>query len=292
MGIQFFGEFLIDRWVITRGQLIEALELQEYRNLRFGMLAVSKKYLSEEQVEQINEQQKAKDVKFADLAVSMDLLTQEQAREILTFQKNNHLYLGEALLELGHITEDILERELAIFQEEQARYALEKVDVPEGLQVAPVLEASVDLTRKMFIRVVGIPIKVGAGAIGDGSDGHTGEYHLSIALPFDGGVPLRYVLSVSSDVAVLIATAILKEDATRESEAVVEDAVKEFCNIICGNAAAKLAQAGMQIDIAPPETLPAIPQAQEGTIHVVFPVHLSEGGLDLRFLVPSSQATA
>jgi hypothetical protein len=293
MGIQFFGEFLIDRWVITRGQLIEALELQEYRNLRFGTVAVSKKYLSEEQVEQINEQQKAKDIKFADLAVSMDLITQEQAREILTFQKNNHLYLGEALLELGHITEDILERELAIFKEEQARYALESVDVPEGLEAAPVIEVSVDLTRKMFVRIVGIPIKVGAGKLDDGGgDGQGGEYHLSIALPFEGGLPLRYLLSVSSDVAVLIATAILKEDATRESESVVEDAVKEFCNIICGNAVAKLAQVGVQIDIAPPETLSAIPQPQDGTDHVVFPVHLSEGGLDLRFLVPSSRATA
>ena len=53
MGIQFFGEFLIDRWVITRGQLLEALELQEYRNTKFGQLAVQKGFLTEEQVKQM-----------------------------------------------------------------------------------------------------------------------------------------------------------------------------------------------------------------------------------------------
>jgi CheY-specific phosphatase CheX len=288
MGIQFFGEFLIDRWVITRGQLIEALELQEYRNLKFGAVAVQKKYLSEEQVSQINEQQKAKDLKFADLAVSMGILSAEQAREILTFQKNNHLFLGEALLELGHITEDILERELTIFKEEQARYALEKVDMPTGLQGGNIVEVAVDLTRKMFNRVVGILVKVGAGETGEGGNDRKKEFHLCVLVPFEGTTPVQYLLSASSDVAVSIASSILKEDATRETEAVVEDAVKEFCNIVCGNAVAKLAQMGVQVDIAPPESLPSIPDSPQGMISVVFPVHLAEGGLDLRFLVPAS----
>jgi len=289
MGIQFFGEFLIDRWVITRGQLIEALELQEYRNLKFGAAAIQKEYLTEEQVEKVNEQQKSQDLLFADLAVSIGFITDEQAREVLTFQKNNHLFLGEALLELGHITEDILERELAIFKEEQSRYTLEKVDMPEGISGANIVEVSVDLTRKMFNRVVGILVKVGTGIICDDSaDEHLSDFHLTIAIPIEGGLKTRYILSVSSDVAVLIASCILKEDATRESEEVVEDAVKEFCNIVCGNAVAKLAQMGVQVDIAPPESLPAIPTAQAGEIAVVFPIRLAEGGLDLRFLVPGN----
>lgn len=289
MGIQFFGEFLIDRWIITRGQLIEALELQDYRNLKFGEVAMQKKYLDEKQVDQINERQKSADMPFADLAVDMGLINAEQAQEILTFQKNNHLYLGEALLELGHITEDILERELAIFKEEQARYALEEVVVPTETQGTDVIRVSVDLTRKMFNRVVGIIIKVGEGTVVHKTDETSrANYHLCVSVPFQNPKTLRYVLSVSSDVAVSIASKILREDATRESEAVVEDAVKEFCNIVCGNAIAKLAQMGIQADIAPPEALPAIPEVPQGSVAVVFPVHLAEGGLDLRFLTNPS----
>jgi hypothetical protein len=289
MSIQFFGEFLIDRWVITRGQLIEALELQDYRNLRFGEIAVQKKYLDEKQVEQINERQKSEDMPFADLAVHMKLLNQERAQELLTYQKNNHLFLGEALLELGHVTEDVLQQELAVFEEEQSRYVLEDVAVPAEIQGADVIRVSVDLTRKMFHRVVGIIIKVGAGTVVHKTDeASKADYHLSVSVSFKVPKPVKYVLSVSSDVAVSIASRILKEDATRESEAVVEDAVKEFCNIVCGNAIAKLAQMGVQADIAPPEPLPSVPEVPQGSVAVVFPVRLAEGGLDLRFItIPS-----
>lgn len=286
MGIQFFGEFLIDRWVITRGQLIEALELQDYRNQKFGEVAVHRGLLSEEQVEQINERQKSEDMRIADLAVSMGLIEEQQAREILTFQKNNHLYLGEALLELGHITEDILERELAIFTEEQSRYTLEEVSVPAGVKGADLMKVTVDLTRKMFQRVVGMLIKVGDGVLATDQQEPAFEFHLSVSVAFEGDTPARFVLSASSDVAVSVAGRILREDATRESEEVVEDAVKEFCNIICGNAAAKLAQMGVHTEIAPPEPLSALPAAPEGARVVVFPARLAEGGLDLRFVVP------
>lgn len=286
MGIQFFGEFLIDRWVITRGQLIEALELQDYRNQKFGEVAVQKGLLTEEQVKQINERQKTEDKRIADLAVSMEMMEEQQAREILTFQKNNHLYLGEALLELGHITDDILERELAIFNEEQSRYTLEDVSVPAGVQGVDLMKVTVDLTRKMFQRVASMLVKVGDGVLAADQQEPAVDYHLSVSVAFEGTATVHFVLSASSDVAVSIAGRILHEDATRESEEVVEDAVKEFCNIICGNAAAKLAQMGLQTEIAPPESLSALPTAPADTRVVVFPARLAEGGLDLRFVVP------
>ena len=68
--------------MITRGQLIEALELQDFLNLKFGEVAMQKKYLDEKQVDQINERQKSADMPFADLAVDMGLINAEQAQEI------------------------------------------------------------------------------------------------------------------------------------------------------------------------------------------------------------------
>ncbi len=290
MGIQFFGEFLIDRWVITRGQLIEALELQEYRNLKFGEVAMQKKYLSEEQVKRINDEQKRQDIQFADLAVALGELNEAQAREILTLQKNNHLFLGESLLELGHVTEDILERELSIFKEEQARYALEKVEILDEVPGSLVLEVSVDLTRKMFHRVVGLLLKVGPGQIEKeaGTVSEARDLHLTVGISYIGSTSVLYLLSVSSELAVTIATSMLREDASDEPEEVIEDAVREFANMVCGNAAAKLAQLGQEVDIAPPETYTVLPSAPADKVVVAFPAHLTEGELDLRFFVPSS----
>jgi CheY-specific phosphatase CheX len=290
MGIQFFGEFLIDRWVITRGQLLEALELQQYRNTKFGALAVEQGFIDRRQAEQINARQRSEDKRFGDLAVEMGLMTAEQVRTVLILQKNNYLYLGESLLELGHITEDILERELAIFEGEQARYAQEAVPVPEGVGGAAVVSASVDLTRKMFLRVVGTLVKVGDGRLGEPPPAEPGvprpDYHLTVSVPLASSTPVRYLLSVSSEVAVQIASKILGQDATRESEALVEDAVREFCNIVCGNVAARLAQQGLDVDIGPPETHAELPAADEGRRVVSYPIKVGEGAVDLRFLVP------
>jgi CheY-specific phosphatase CheX len=291
MGIQFFGEFLLDRWVITRGQLLEALELQEYRNLKFGVLAVQKGYLGQEQVEAINEAQRGTDRRFGDLAVERGFLTDEQSREIITLQKNSYLFLGEALLELGHLTEDVLERELAIFREEQARYDLEAVPVPAGVQPAELIVACVDLTRKMMLRVGGMLAKAGLPMVVRAREPDASrqlDFHLTVGVSLASQPPLRYVLSVSSAVAVTIASRILKEDATRESEALVEDAVREFCNIVCGNAVAKMSQLGRQIDMGPPESLDGIPEPEAGGLAVCYPLKVSGGEADLRLLVKSA----
>lgn len=284
MGVQFFGEFLIDRWVITRGQLIEALELQNYRNPKFGQVAVERGYLSEDQVEQVHLQQRSTDKQFAELAMALGYLDEQQAQEILTYQKNNHLYLGEALLELGHITEEILERELAIFKEEQSQYEIERINLPSDVPARPLLEVAVDLTRKLLERLVGVRVKL--GDVQQGVVEVSKDRHLTVSVAFSGTFKARYLLSPTSDVAVSIASAVLREDATRESEEVVEDAVKEFCNIVCGNAVAKLAQQGYVVDIMPPESMVDIPPPEDGEKCLVMPLHLAEGKLELRFLLP------
>ncbi|MBN2496024.1 MAG: chemotaxis protein CheX [Deltaproteobacteria bacterium] len=294
MGIQFFGEYLIDRWVITPQQLLEALDLQEYRNLKFGALAVQRGYLSEDDVARISTQQIGQDRRFGDLAVEMGLMTEAQVGEILTLQKNNYLYLGEALLELGHLTEDILERELTIFKEEQSRYGSEAVVVPEWLGARPAIEACVDLTRKMFIRVAGLLIKTGPPEVyRDGQSPPDGQgCSTTVQVRFDGSVDIRFLLGVSHDVAVAIASRILKEDASGESLDLVEDAVREFCNFICGNAAARLAQQGVDTGVLPPESLSQLPRPENGSCLVRYPVHMAEGRVELDFIVPLQRIAA
>lgn len=292
MGIQFFGEFLIDRWVVTRGQLLEALELQDYRNTKIGELAVQQGFMTEAQALQVNERQRHEDMRFGDLAIRMGLMTPEQMRTVLTLQKNNYLYLGESLLELGHVTEDILERELAIFVEEQARFSREQVPVPAGVAAPEVISACVDLTCKMFLRVVGILVKHGVPAVlteaEDPPAGRKPEFHLTVSVPMVTTVPVRYLLSVSSELAVAIATRILGQDATRESEEIVEDAVCEFCNIVCGNVAARVAQQGHDMEIGPPESLARPSAPDPGRVVLHYPLIVANGGLDLRFLVPAA----
>ncbi len=294
MGIQFFGEYLIENWVVTREQLLEALDLQEFRNLKFGELAQRKNYLSNQQVATVNHRQLSEDRRFGDIAVELGYLQADQMLEILTLQKNSYLFLGEALLELGHVSEDILERELTLFSEDQARYHLGRVEVPGQLSSRLVIGACVDLTHKLFVRVVGMLIKTGRPVLFLGGELPTREAGcvLTVGVQFTGARELQYLLSVSHDVAVAIASRVLKEDATRESYELIEDAVREFCNFVCGNASAKLAQQGIHVEILAPESLQAIPGLTGGHAMVHYPIHLAEGAVDLRFAAPLTQSAA
>jgi CheY-specific phosphatase CheX len=286
-GIQFFGEFLIERWVITREQLLEALELQEYRNLKFGSLAVRKGYLTEEEVKIINDYQRNEDMRFGDIAVMLGLLSPDQAQEIITYQKNNYLYLGEALLELGHVTEDVMDRELSIFREEQAPYGLDDLMAQGEIIGEELVPICLELTGKMFLRMVGIGLKIGEG-IFNGGQQETGSYHLSVSVPLRGKVLINFILSVSDDLATMIASHLLGEDIKNEPLEVIEDSVKEFCNVVCGNVVAKLARRGVKLTLGLPEILTTLPVATDGFSVLVFPVNVSQGAMDLRFLIPNS----
>ncbi len=287
-GIQFFGEFLIERWVITREQLLEALELQEYRNLKFGSLAVRKGYLTEEDVKVINDYQRNEDMRFGDIAVMLGLLSPDQAQEIITYQKNNYLYLGEALLELGHVTEDVMDRELSIFREEQAPYGLDDLMAQGEIIGEELVPICLELTGKMFLRMVGIGLKIGEGIFNAAGQQEPSFYHLSVSVPLKGNIPINFVLSVSDDLAIIIASRLLGEDIKNEPQEVIEDSVKEFCNVVCGNVVAKLARRGVRLTLGLPEVLAAVPVATDGFSVLVFPVNVSQGAMDLRFLIPNS----
>jgi CheY-specific phosphatase CheX len=56
-------------------------------------------------------------------------------------------------------------------------------------------------------------------------------------------------------VSELITSGILGESAAGETRDVIADGVKEFCNIVCGNIIARMAQKGVTMDINAPEEI-------------------------------------
>ncbi len=283
LGLQFFGEYLIDRWIISREQLLQALDFQDQRNQRFGDIAIKKGLLTPAQVEVIKSRQCLADLEFGSAAVALGLLTREQIAVISTFQKNNNLCLGDALLRLGHISEDVLAHELEAFGSLQARYAPRQVTVPGEVDCADIVRAVVDATRKMFLRVVGTPLKIGRGIVLDATEeARAPKYFVTVSVRLDGSKPVRYFLSVAQPLAERIVAALLHEDGELDSAELMLDSVKELTNIICGNAAAMLARDGCTIEITPPLSVTAIPGPGEVRT-LVFPTRSHIGGIDLRF---------
>lgn len=119
MGVKFFGQFLLEKSVITPQQLLEAVEFQESANTMFGDYAVSKGYLTKEDMAKLQAQQQQTDVMFGEIAVTLGVLNQEQVDEILMRQRNDHVYIGAALVKKGYIAPGVLVKQLTDFNEDQ-----------------------------------------------------------------------------------------------------------------------------------------------------------------------------
>jgi CheY-specific phosphatase CheX len=279
VSVKFFGQFLLERGLVTRDHLLQAIRLQESRDLRLGDYAIRRGYLTELHAERINQAQLTTDKRFGEIAMEMGLLTAEQLDELLTLQQNDYMLLGEALLNLGAIQDGVLERELEAFKKDQARYIVDDVVFPPGSADASLLAIPIDLTAKLMLRLLGIHGKIGEG---EREVRYPVERLVSVSLRFSGSLEFDYTLSVSKDIALCIAERILGEPPGPGEEDVVIDSVKELCNVVCGNAAAKYAQIGRRVEIGPPSQ--GAPKLGDGKKFIMFPLHVAEGAVEVRIL--------
>ncbi len=288
MAVKFFGQFMVEKGAVSRHGLLKAIELQESTNIKLGEMALSMGFITNEGIKRVHEGQRFKDLRFGDMAVKLGILTQNQLEQVLTKQKNNHLYIGEALIKVGELTAADLLHYLEEFKADQAPYMIDKVAIPEGVPNCDIWEISADLTYKMFTRIVGLTFRPGQCQIVK----RTEQNDVIVAIDMTGHVNGCYLLSVSSGVRKFIARAILQDDdVSNEPDEVLNDTVMEFMNIVCGNIAAKAAQLGKIIEIAPPEI---IDQGEDGGLDVPargtglkFPLYVTDEKVEVGiFLLP------
>lgn len=250
MQVKFFGQYLLDKRVIDREQLLDALDYQEEHNIRFGGYAVEKGYLTADQLAELREMQKQQDMRVGELAIRKNYLTPEKVQEILVKQRNDYVPLGEALVEKGHLSKEDLGTHLAAFEDSQGKAMAASVRVEESLRDAPALGVLADLTEKMFHRVVQIPVKT-PGVLKKRAPEEGLEVNTAIRL--HGDIDMEYLLVVTKDVARSIYQSLVHEDP--ESDQDLKDGLAEFANIVAGNGVTKLAQMGLDVQMDPPQQL-------------------------------------
>lgn len=277
MAVKFFGQFLVEEGIVSREALIEAIDLQDHKNLKLGEMAVSMGYITQTDIERAHNAQLSKDMKLGDLLVEMGFLTLNQLNDVIVRQKNTHLYVGEALVQVGALTSESLQQHLAAFKADQAQYVSDGIELPETIANGKIWEMSADLTYKMITRVLDLQFRPGKCV----TTTVIRSNFMLAAMDFSGDVEARYLISVSESLQKTIAKAILSEESVdNETKEVLEDTVMEFVNVVCGNIAAKASQMGVIMDINPPVTIkPAadgLPVAT-GYTALCFPIHIGDG---------------
>jgi len=278
MAVKFFGQFLVEKGLVSREALLKAIDLQEQKNLKLGEMAISMGYVTQADIERAHNAQFSKDMKLGDLLVEMGILTLNQLNEVIVRQKNTHLYIGEALVLVGALTNDQLMQHLADFKADQSQYVSDRIELPAGIANTDIWEMTADLTFKMITRVLDLQFRTGkAYTISAATDTN----FMMAAMDLTGDVEARYIISVSEELQKTVAKSILRETSVDQEPAeVLEDTVMEFVNVVCGNVAAKGSQMGKIININPPVTIRPtsaglpIPTGHTG---LCFPIHISEG---------------
>jgi hypothetical protein len=114
----FFGNYLLNKGIVTGEQLSQVLENQRIIRLKLGMLAINAGYMNARQVDEIHELQALKDKRFGDLAIEKGYLTSVQLDALLKQQKSEHLLLAQALIDDGLITIEGFEKEINNYKKE------------------------------------------------------------------------------------------------------------------------------------------------------------------------------
>lgn len=240
MYAQFFGNFLLSHELITREQLLEAMELKNTKRLRFGTLAVHAGYLSASEVEQIRILQTHQNLRFGELAVKIGLLTQEQVDELLALQIPDYLALGQALMDMGVIDTYELERLVADYSSENEINELdyledsrEKVDVlmnrymseKGGVPISDFKATFCTLLFNNLIRFIGddfTPIR------GEELSEYPTEFCVSQRII--GHYPMRLYIDMSMETCLAFASRYVGEEFT-EFDEYVEASIMDFLNL-------------------------------------------------------------
>jgi CheY-specific phosphatase CheX len=280
MGIKFFGQFLIEKNLITKENLQEAVTLSRRSNLLFGETAQSMGLITPADVDRVEAAQRKENLNFGDLCVKMGLLTKEQMKQVAEEQKKKRLRLGDALVKLNFITAEDLPRLLDEYDADQAPYYTPKEPPKLPIPNEDLWELYAEHTYTMFTRVIKLACKADQRSVVEGIDPND----TVVAVRMTGDAPCLFVLSVSANIRDAIAKAMLREeDLSSEPKEVLVDAVREFVNVICGTIAPQIAEMGKNIDYKNTVVLDVqdrfCPSAQSKAL--LFPLHVDEGRAEI-----------
>ncbi|MBP2652220.1 MAG: hypothetical protein H6Q74_3045 [Firmicutes bacterium] len=115
---QFFGHFLLNKGMLTQGQLCAVLQSEQQIKVKLGILAVDAGLMTAAQVVRIHQLQLSKDKRFGELAIQEGYLTSQQVDRLLEFQQQGHLTLMQAIADNGYMTLAEVAAALADFRKE------------------------------------------------------------------------------------------------------------------------------------------------------------------------------
>lgn len=289
MSQRFFGQYLVQRGVVSAGTLAKAVSIQESVNRTFGQIAHSMGLLTLEEVSRVNRAQRTYDMLYGDMAVKMGLLTDNQVAQVLEEQRRNHLYIGEALVRLGALDKQRLDTLLDEFAREQVP-SVTGLELPDDVPLPHFCLIAWDTSKKMLSRLVNLIIKPGTCELVNQVEAND----IAVLVDLAGDVTTRYIITFPSQVRDKIAQCMTSEDSGQLDEIFCsnksgDEAVVNFAAIICTAIISKMAGVGVNLvpincEVLEDDDIPV----HGGNIALLFPFYLSSGEwIDVAVVLPT-----
>jgi CheY-specific phosphatase CheX len=143
---------------------------------------------------------------------------------------------------------EAVQKNLAQYREEQKGQEGDTIYVPSEVPNVSLVAEACELTRKMLLRLWGMPTKYGAVRTGERAFRLPGTV---VAVTVSGEIACKYFLAIPDDLTVIAIRRLFgSTDAPSREDRI--DLVSEFANVVVGNLVSTLVNLGRQVDLSPP----------------------------------------
>jgi hypothetical protein len=237
---QFFGEFLLQRRAVTRLQLDAALRYQKERNKPVGLMAMDFGLLNGAQVSAVMEEQLVTGEQFGRIAVMSGLLTEESLHLLLAQQAEDHLLIGEALVEMEHLHLNDLEELLKEFRRQNVEEVRRIRRLLEAQPQAELLALMAMEVQRCLGRVLSGKVKI-EDILPDWR-GPALVKSIVVRLSCGGGTPIECTVHLSRTVVLPFVYCLLQKETW--SERFIDEALSRFGRSVGYAVSAAMARAG------------------------------------------------
>lgn len=265
MSYLYFGQWLLGKKLISPEALEEATQLQYQTNQPLGAIAIELGLLNSAQVEDINQQQQRSDRHFGEIAQERYLLTASQVEGLLAEQKRRHLLLGEALIELGYLQENVVLRELLAHRNFQQAH-LSKLHMTMNAFSSPdIVKAFFDTTIKLLSRIIHENFMIDSITIGRLEES---ENLHRIQQQVNGENSFSVVMALPRSFIMKIEAKLQDHEAGLFDEQSLTGA-REVVKIISSHVRSKATEKEVHLNMSSPEILQADDPHSEGRENIV-----------------------
>jgi hypothetical protein len=250
MAAKFFGQFLLEKGVLDKDQLLRALEIQRTSNPMLGEIAEQLGLLGAADARRINEKQKREDKRFGDIATELGLLTTSQVDALLAEQKNRRKLFGEILVEEGMLTREALAAELALHAADRDEAVLALELGLTGHALADVAGSAIATVSRIFQRVLKVQCQFSALA---GSASDLAGFDRAGRIAISGDRPFVLAIACSDEVMNSVAIRFLNLPEHRCDSELAHDALGEVLNIVMGYVVKAALPEGGRYRASPPD---------------------------------------